>query len=366
MAPLEETPAPTGRFLPASSSSSSTQNPAGLPTVRRNPFHGARSTQIPPSSFNATPRFQHATPRIRDEIQTSFEDEIDTPLPPRGHRAIDTRDVVDAVDDEEYTSPLVDRGDEAEQQSYHYTQSSPPQQRHRPSAHSSKRRKLLHTQVSTVEPITVSSPPDDENLDDEDHPLDVESLTSQSDLEDDLGLSVRRTMNSDSSRFAHFRALTTGLAEPPPAMKASFKTHEDIPPGQVAGGPALPEVFTPSRRRGKRDYMPGGGADMVRSWVLAIPAQESHSQSLSEEILCVNEAEQDSSGRFWIVKDKNGSQWLLPEQQEKPGGASRRSLTRICPGTQLVVKGQATKWNLDLYGARNMTVAAYWELVSPG
>jgi hypothetical protein len=146
-----------------------------------------------------------------------------------------------------------------------------------------------------------------------------------------------------------------------------FRTNPaEISPGQTTSGAVLPDIFSPSRRKGKKDYMPGSSADLVRSWILAIPAQESHGQELSEEILLVMEVHNDSSGRFAIATDDSGSRWLLPEQQEKVGTSSRLTLSALRPGAQIRVKGRATRWGLDLDSQESnaVTVAAYWEVVS--
>ncbi|KIW69139.1 hypothetical protein PV04_05032 [Phialophora macrospora] len=367
MAGPEHTPASGRRFLPASSST--TQSVEG-PSGSRNPFSGSRSAHLPSSSFSfATPRFQQSTHKIKDDIQTSFDDEAESPLPQRG-LAIASSAAIDVVDDDEpIRSPLYDQtGDLGADSHWHdECESSPLQQRQGAFAHVSKRRKVLHPGVGVPEPISVSSPPADDHFDDVGHPSDVESPASQVDLEDNLNLDTRHAINEESSRLSHFRSPASDLVRP--TSKPPFKTNPgDISHGQTASGPVLPDIFSPSRRKGKKDYIHGGNADLVRSWVLAIPTQESQGQPLSKETVSIAEVRADSSGRFWIATDDNGVRWLLPHQQEKAGSGSRWSLSTLRPGAQILVKGKATRWglNLDSRDSSDVTVAAYWEIVSPG
>ncbi len=345
-----------------------------MPSVRRNPFQASRSTQAPPSSsFGATPRFQVATPRFKDDIQAGFDDETDTPPPSRSHVSIDSGDVIDAEDDEDsgehYSSPLYDKTAEAKEfiDKHVEIQSSPLQHRQKTSIHASKRRKIFHTGIGAAEHIIRPSPRED-NQSHQDHlQFESDSLPSHSDFEDDLALPAPCMKKEESGRFAQFRPLAAESADLSPMPRAMFRTStEAIPPGQRTGGPALPEIFTPSRRASKRDFLPGGSADLVRSWVLAIPAQESRSQSLSEQIISIQEIRHDPSGRFATAVDDSGSRWLLPEQ-EKLGTGPRRSLSILRPGAQVLVKGQATRWGLPVesHCSQNVTVAAYWEVNSP-
>ncbi|EXJ59954.1 hypothetical protein A1O7_04102 [Cladophialophora yegresii CBS 114405] len=277
---------------------------------------------------------------------------------------------IDVLDDDEHCpSPLYNRtGDVGVDSRWHAeSESSPLQHRQGAFPHATKRRKLIPPGVGNAELITVSSPSEDDRSDDVDHPSDAESPAWQSDLEDDFPLAVRRTPK-ESGRFAHFKSLASAVVRPGPSSKPAFRTNpEDISHGQTVSAPVLPDIFSPSRRKGKRDYIPGGMADLVRSWVLAIPAQESHGdgQSLPEQVLSIAHVMPDSSGRFCIATDENGARWLLPHQQEKAGIGS---LSTLRPGARIVVKGQATKWglNLDSRESSTVTVAAYWEIVSPG
>ncbi|OCT47747.1 hypothetical protein CLCR_03570 [Cladophialophora carrionii] len=366
------TPVPGRRFLPPSSSSSTTKS-VDRSSARRNPFSSSRPAPVPSSSYPvATPRFQQSTQKT-DDIQTSFDDEADSPLF-NGRLTIASGASVDVVDDDERSpSPLYHRTGDLGVDSHCHAEdeSSPLQQRQVAFAYTAKRRKVIHPGINVAELINDSSPSEDDRSDDVDHLSDAESPASSSELEDDLTSAVRRTPNEDSGRLSHFRSLASEPRRPGPSSKPAFRTNpEDISHGQVVSGPVLPDIFSPSRRKGKKDYIPGGTADLVRSWVLAIPTQESHGhgQSLSEEAVSITQIKTDSSGRFWLATDDNGAQWLLPLQQEKAGAGSLVSLSALRPGARILVKGQATKWrlNLDSCGSSTVTVAAYWEIVPPG
>ena len=367
---MAQTPASSRRFLPTQSSSTKSTAPS---TVRRNPFKSSRPTQLPPpsSSFNATPRFQQSTPKIAaDGIQSSFDDETDTPLP-KGRFSTRTRTTGDPLDEvDESLSPLHSRAIEVEEDDYLHVedQSSPLKLRQGPSSYASKRRKTTHPHADATKPIDGLSPQEDDQFEVFNRLSDGKSASSHSDLDDDIGLTGRPTTSEESHRKVRFRPSLSEFVQPSPLSKTIFKTNRtDVSAGATTNGVALPDIFSPSRRKGKRDYLPGSGADLVRSWILAIPAQESHSQALSEETLSVVDVQNDKSGRFAIITDENGSQWLLPEQQEKPGAGARYFLSTLRPGAQIRVKGRATRWELDIesHESDTVTVAAYWEVVSP-
>ncbi|KIW75019.1 hypothetical protein Z517_11790 [Fonsecaea pedrosoi CBS 271.37] len=403
----ENTPAPTRRFLPPSTSSSAKTT---VPfSVRRNPFQSSRSTQPPsatPSSFAATPRFQRATPTVRDDIQINFDDddEVDSAISSKDRLIATTSggDILDFDDDETHPtlSPLYSRGvrvaEDVEEDDHDpgNEPSSPLQHRLRDPGPVTKRRKVSHhgTNVSAAPIAISSSSPEHHGLDETSFQIDADSPTSLSDLDDDDSGPPRRptaAFNDSSSRIPRFRPIPTstrGLTlHSPVVSRTVFKPPgPDDPVARAStgsgSGPVLPDIFSPSRRRGKRDYLPGGSASLVRSWVLDIATRESHAESLAEETLRVAQVEKDASGRFVLVSDDQGHRWLLPEQQhERPGsdgggGGSRRSSldhwsSAVSPGSCILIKGKATRWTLDLesQGLGDVVVAAYWEpTTSPG
>ncbi|OAP58594.1 hypothetical protein AYL99_07684 [Fonsecaea erecta] len=376
MSEPEKTPAPTRRFLPPSSSSTVKQT--GPPSLPRNPFQSSRSTQPPSavpcssSSFAATPRFQRPTPTVRDDIQTNFDEAPESAIPSSKTGVIGRQgDILDLDDDEVYPtpSPLYSRG--------HQSDRSPLQHRLRKSAPVAKRRKVTRPGASVVEPIAISSSPeDDDDLEEVNLQVDAGSPTSHSDLDDDLNRQTGRAASvNESSRIARFRPVAQGLSPPSPVPRTVFKSvPDDYEHASMGNGPVLPDIFSPSRRKSKRDYLPGGSASLVRSWVLDIATQESHAESLAEETLQIAEIERDVSGRLVVVSDEKGRRWLLPEQErqqrqhERPGTSSSFDGFDLHPGSRILIKGKATRWSLDLesQGLGTVVVAAYWEPVSPG
>ena len=335
-----QTPAPTRRFLPSSSASKS----SGLGSIHRNPFSSSHPTQ--PSSFAspfaATPRFQrpNSIPRPQDDIETAFDDDDYSPILLKGRPTPGRKDVHEAIEDEsEGTSPLLSKGI--------FTPVT-------------KRRKIESSKGEG--PITISSSPDEEELGGIENHHQHNLLEPQSDGEEESDLDV----NSPEVKVSRFKVASRGPAEPNSVSRGLFKsTAEGGHPGNATTGTALPDIFSPSRRKGKRDYVPGGTADLVRNWVLSIAAQEPQITASDEVVVVISQIKEDSSGRFVLVVDEDGSQWLLPEQHNA-GVSSTVSQGGLCPGWKLLLKGHATKWAVP-FGSHNLNdvmVAAYWEVLS--
>ncbi|EXJ73328.1 uncharacterized protein A1O5_03088 [Cladophialophora psammophila CBS 110553] len=353
--------------------------PENVQLPLRNPFQSSRSTQPPfaTPSFTATPRFQRPTPRIKDDIQANFDEGTDPALLSNDDFNISRGDIIDLDDDVDHgaLSPLYSRGARAadHEQDHVESEASPLQYRLRKSAPATKRRKVSHPGpgASVIKPVAISSSPDDDDPGDVSYQAGDNSPSSQSDLDDNLGRSTGLATINESSKIARFRPIAQGVSPPSPVSRTIFKVvPEDQTHGSGGRGPVLPDIFSPSRRKGKRDYILGGSAHLVRSWVLDIATQESHAESLSEEILLIAEVENDASGRFVVVSDEKARRWLLPEQQHEKSSRSSSFFdwSELRPGSQVLIKGRATRWPLDLesQGLENVVVAAYWELVSAG
>ncbi|KAK5233453.1 hypothetical protein LTR47_005546 [Exophiala xenobiotica] len=346
MSTNDNTPLQAKRFLPPSTASAS-KSPA-FASTRRTPFQSSRPTQPPSStpSYGTTPRFQKPSVR-KDEIDTSFEDEAESPTVSRGHTVAQDRDLIDVADEPETESPLLPRNSAL-----------------RPFA---KKRKLSHHPPKIVETITISSSPEygDED-EDRDEAL---SPASQSDLEESINTATPYLQTEQSVKTARFRPPVPGLAQPSLAPRAVFKVgSEEGQSAQLGSKSVLPDIFSPSRRKGKREYIPGGSAELVRRWVLGVSAQDSLSAGLPETSINVSQVQVDSSGRFGIVIDEAGSQWLLPDQPRKAGIGGDSDLNGLHPGSRVLLKGRATKWPLYSVSAdaKDLTVAAYWEPIAPG
>ncbi|KIX00819.1 uncharacterized protein Z518_09884 [Rhinocladiella mackenziei CBS 650.93] len=337
----DNTPAPTRRFLPPSSTAKS----SGHASARKNPFQSSRATQFPSSSsaFTATPRFQRPLAPPRDDIQTSF-DEYESPTSANIRVTGNRNDAIEF-------------GDEG----------SPTQYRNRILTPVTKRRKISHPGPIPDEAITISSSPDLDELNNVD-PRDLsDSPVSQFDLEDNLEIPVKPTETDKSSRITRFKPTTPVSVQSTSLPRTVFKSlAEEAPHGPSGDVPVLPDVFSPSRRKGKRDYVSGGSAALVRSWVLNIAAQESQPTKLSEMVIVIAHVRKDTSGRFVVATDESGTRWLLPDQQQKRDAGIKSSLTGLRPGVRLLLKGQSTKWSLHIGppALTDVVVAAYWENLS--
>lgn len=278
----------------------------------------------------------------KDEIDTSFEDEIESPIVSRRFGNTERKDVIDA---DEETPPI----------------QSPLLSQHEIITPLVKKRKTSHPGQRPVEPITISSSPesDDQGL---------SSQASHPDVEDFEDI-MSQPPHLETLKTTRFRPAAPNHVDPPTQAKNVFKVEPaEGQSAQLASGALLPDVFSPSKRKGKRDYIPGGVAELVRRWVLGIAAQDSVSTALPEMNITISQAKIDGSGRFLIVTDTAGKQWLLPEQQQKAGMEHRSDMVNVRPGTRVLLKGQAMKWLLrsDFEALQDTTVGAYWELIAPG
>jgi hypothetical protein len=333
--------------------------------VRRNPFASSKATQ--PSStpsFGATPRFQSSTSAIKDDILTSFDDDANSPVPglvsqvPTGFVDSD-----DEFEDLPVTKQrrLVQSEDNAK---VDHLKSSPLQHRQRQQSPDSKRRKTFHLITPQVDVIT-SSPPIGEDLE-QIHQGDHKSDTSDSDF-DEAMWRVKRTPREQGHDGPRFRSIAIDLDADFPANKAIFMAADHKITQSPSPRGLLPDVFTPSRRVGNREFVPDGNAELVRSWVLAVSAKESRSEALKEDTITISGSKIDASGRFAIVANEDGEEWLLPEQhQARPSSYSDLGGVNLRPGTRIQIKGEATQWslNLDDPALTKVKVAACWELLA--
>lgn len=225
---------------------------------------------------------------------------------------------------------------------------------------------MSHPSSKKVEPITISSSPEYDDPEGDGAQDDL-AAQSQSELEDRL-FSV--PSNPDAERLFKtplFRPTKSAVLESSPPPRSIFKAIAGGGQLPLDGGPVLPEIFSP-RRKGRRDLIPGGSADLVRSWVFDVAAQESHATTRPEQIITVSQVIKDNSGRFVVVIDQTGARWLLAEQEQRPGTGARSDWDVVRPGSRILLKGQATKWDLqtDSPTLEDVVVAAYWEPLSDG
>ncbi|KEF62939.1 uncharacterized protein A1O9_00913, partial [Exophiala aquamarina CBS 119918] len=345
-------PAPTRRFLPASTSLAAKSS--GPASISRNAFQTSRSTQLlssgPPST--STPRFQRRPGTFtRDEIDTSFDDEDDTLtfLPSRS--TAKEHDFAESIDDYlQEQSPLL-----------HRTQLDP-------STPATNKRKVFHPPDQKREPITISSSPEYEEQDEDEHPaphqapnLPVAQWSSEGSLVEAIKSPDQREVTTASK----FKDTMPGPRPIASVAKSAFRSLSKMSSGpQINAGADLPDVFSPSKRNGKHDYLANGNAELVRQWVLNIAAQQSQVSQQQREIM-VAEVRPDSSRRFVIVLTADGSEWLIPGRYQESRTFLQSGLDGIRPGTKLALKSEATRWMVPIRGStsnQEITVAAHWEI----
>jgi hypothetical protein len=211
----------------------------------------------------------------------------------------------------------------------------------------SKRLKISCESAETRDAILISSS-DSEASDhyDEEHPTSKRPNNSKpkpfsldSDLsDDDTPSSPTHTRTTTHPRFKAPAPPSTATQQP---TKPTFKP---LLPSQLTT--PLPETFSPSRRRGRRDYIPSGYADTVRSWVLELAAAESRAGHEGKDLktLRVGDIRHDLEGRCASVLDERGMEWLLVSQ----GPQNDISTVNIRTGDMVEVNGEGTTLRIAL------------------
>ena len=165
------------------------------------------------------------------------------------------------------------------------------------------------------------------------------SFSLDSDLsDDDIRSSPTHTRTTTHPRFKAPTPTSTATQQPTkPIFKPLLPSQLTIP---------LPETFSPSRQRGRRDYIPGGYADTVRSWVLELAAAECGPGQEGKDLktLRVGDIRHDLEGRCASVLDERGQEWLLASQ----GLRSDTSTGSIRAGDVVEVNGEGTTWRIAL------------------
>lgn len=226
-----------------------------------------------------------------------------------------------------------------------------------------KRRKISFWERDSHEVVgfsTSSSSSDEENRTRDDQKKHV------SEDEDDETISLPDV--SGLAPGTRFKASVRpqGLKDSAQARRAFRTGYDDHRQSVSALSSTLPEAFSPSRRKGKKGYVAGGNADVVRNWVLQAAAEELQSGARNGLVLWVSSVQKDPSGRFALVSDGNGVRWLLISSQGKTDVGSQGSdLDRIHVGDQLLVKGGATRWTLPdtNAGVGDLLVCVQWDVI---
>ena len=159
------------------------------------------------------------------------------------------------------------------------------------------------------------------------------------DLDDNIPNSPTHTRTSTStSAIPRFKT----PAAPASNLHSTKPIFKPPPPSQLGlNTTPLPDAFSPSRRRGKRDYIPGGLADTVRNWVLELGTSVSKPGSEQSKTVTVARIQHDVEGRCTTIRDEPGEQYLLVSQ----GQQSDASSVRI--GDIIEINGGGTSWSID-------------------
>jgi hypothetical protein len=223
-----------------------------------------------------------------------------------------------------------------------------------------KRRKREHSPAISHDPIAISSSPSESGS--------AAALTDEEEVDQDPAAPTPYT----ASRFRRPAPAPVSTvihndvheARSKPTFRRLDPTS-NLPPEMST---TLPDAFTPSRRKGKRDYVSGGLADTVRNWVLQAATEASHQAGNEEREINVDEVTLDDSRRGILAREDYESEWLLVSAQPWDSRSlSTGTASRLSDSGKAVVRGNATSWTVPMRAAGGQTdlrVATYWDIGS--
>lgn len=143
----------------------------------------------------------------------------------------------------------------------------------------------------------------------------------------------------------------------------------------------LPDAFSPSRKKGQREYIRGGYAETVRGWVLDVAVRAGEGRVVGDrsgrpndeltqtdgrddgQMIVDKVLHRDRDGRFVVVRlseqaqrgaqrhTEEGRVWILvntDSQQPNRRNMSTSRLEMLQPGARIVVKGgEAMRWSVE-------------------
>ena len=179
------------------------------------------------------------------------------------------------------------------------------------------------------------------------------------------GLSpTKPTTPQTTTRFR--TALSMNLTNDNRPSKPIFRPVDSRSNNPEVLGSVLPEAFTPSRRRGKHEYVQGGLADTVRGWVLQISTDESQRGNREESEVSLCDAVMDRSRRAISALDPEGLQWLLAGSQPWSSSSVYSSaVEQMNNGRDVTIRGISTSWTVPLNSmglGPDIQVAGQWDL----
>ena len=417
-----QTPAPKRRFLRDQPSSSSSTPQKQQPSSAKTPFRFVGTTPTPSSTQHTRFRTPGATGASEyDGIDTSFEDDgSQGQFEPAVTQRSGTRDEeqqeygIEDEDEEDHVTAdrtgerhrlFRDQGETDDQHDAvslrkddptstrkgarpHETIVSDPRPSKRP-------KRTVSNKLRKEEVSSASSASEDDDLllyhhtagkkkgidvppARSDHPLRERIDNSSGEDEEYLSPTLRSPTTKPNNPTSH----------PPPLAATRPTTRRFLkPPNKLTGSGSsellpLPEAFSPSRRRGRHEYIPGGAAATVRSWILGLAAVETPDSLNQGQLITVKSLVSDKGGRCVRVVDETGKEWVLISQQPsrawRSRGRAETDIERLQEGCVVKIKGTATRWAIPGFGfkriggegaaegeAEDLNVAALWEIV-PG
>ena len=229
-----------------------------------------------------------------------------------------------------------------------------------PEPPSHKRRKLASSAQSPKPTITISSSSSSSTSKHEDINPDPDEPDQYTSDVESAPLSELRTPQT-TSRFRSVAPVhpTEGLIN---VSKRAFRALSTKARLDLEASTVLPDAFSPSRRKGKREYTPGGLADTVRSWVLGAASEEVQRGRMTERRLAVRHAESDASGRVVHITDEDGQDWLLVGKYDgMDRSLTRKVVERTLKEGSVIIRGTSTTWAVADVKGRQVQVAAHWD-----
>ncbi|RMZ84481.1 hypothetical protein DV738_g724, partial [Chaetothyriales sp. CBS 135597] len=371
----QKTPAPSKRFLTPRFSSSARQS--APPFTQKN--------QSP--SWSATP-LRFATPskqqQWQEEINTSFEHEALALSDSQRLRGFASRSVrgTDAIDDADADVDAdieladtdnnldVDLIDGKGTQYYYNVQggAGPPV-----TPHPRKRRKVSTTLTKRAnEPLVISSSPSNPASDA--NASDDGGNDSSSDLELDPDSPSGKPTTATARHGSRFKMMPSQAT--PLLVDTEYKPvfRQPDPKLHLAAEMAtvLPDAFTPSRRKGRKEYLPGGFADSVRNAVLGIATEISQTGGQPPgTIVLVKSARVDASGRAIIATSHDGDHWVLPALPSRRGESEEpcQQVRSITASGGFLLFSSASHWplpNIQSDSGESVRFASHWRIPTPG
>jgi hypothetical protein len=304
----------------------------------------------------STVRFTGLSGRRKEEIDTSFEDdEASSPAPThRFYTPIGTAEV-DSIDDDEDGSPLLYVGggdDQVIDPDWNYAEHAGGDVGHDTNELETplKKRRRLSMSEACGDVISTHSSPTPRTL-----PVGNETMDSRSVHDGKATTSIRdedliTNYGPTSGMPKRFRMTSSGTAEiQRHQLGPTFRPFPRDSHTQAEADLALPDVFSPSRKKGKVDYILGGLASTARSWILGIASEESQRQSRHHTRIKVKGVCMDKSGRAVHVIASDESEYILAADQGIGSVvASTPHLNRIIEKGELSLRGTSTTWQLPV------------------